>query len=588
LKLTTLPPFGLQRTIFPARLPRRLTCLAFLLLLPLLIHAEDSIAESGPDMTHLMTLLILQLALVVIFARFLGWFFQRWLHQPKVLGELAAGMILGPYALGSLSLPGLHGPLFPLPAGTLPVSPELYGFAVVASIILLFFAGLETDLPTFLRFSLKGSAVGLGGVIVSFALGDMTAVLFLPGVGHFMDPAALFLGTLSTATSVGITARILSEKRKMSSPEGVTILAAAVLDDVLGIILLAVVVGVAKVSTSGGDIAWGPIGVIAAKAFGFWLISTVLGIIFAPKISRRLKRLESMEMVASVSFGIALFLSGLSEMAGLAMIIGAYVVGLSLSQTDIAFEIQEKLHGVYDFMVPIFFAIMGMMVDFAALPAVLGFGAIYVLVAFGGKLLGCGLPALAVGFNLRGAFRIGAGMLPRGEVTLIVAGIGLASGAIGPELFGVAILTLLAAGVAAPPILIGSFNGGGGYRRSLDSGDTASHTIELEFPSRRMVSYVTAELLSGFRKEEFFIQQVDRTRNLYNIRKDDIQITLKQEGSSIQLSMGEEHEAFVRLLMLEVLLDLKEFVQSLESMKSPDMMGADLLMGMFGASSPAE
>lgn len=560
-----------------------LVSLCFLSFLPpAMLFAEDSVAESGPYMTHLMTLLILQLALVVIVARFFGWFFHRYLKQPKVLGELAAGMLIGPYALGQISLPTLHGPLFPLPEGTLPVSPELYGFAVVASIILLFFAGLETDLPTFLRFSVKGSLVGLGGVLVSFTLGDLCAVLLLPGVDRFMDPAALFLGTLSTATSVGITARILSEKRKMSSPEGVTILAAAVLDDVLGIILLAVVVGVAKVAGSGGHVPWGHIGVIAAKAFGFWLISTVLGILIAPRLSRRMKRLESMEMVAAISFGIALFLSGLSEMAGLAMIIGAYVVGLSLSQTDIAFEIQEKLHGIYDFMVPIFFAIMGMMVDFSALPAVLGFGAVYVLVAFAGKFIGCGIPALATGFNLRGAFRIGAGMLPRGEVTLIVAGIGLASGAIGPDIFGVAILTLLAAGIAAPPILIKSFKGGSGYRHSLDTEEQTSRTIELEFPSRRMSAFVVSELVGGFRNEEFFVQQVDRGMHFYNLRKDSMQISLKQSGTAVQLSTSADNEPFVRLLMLEVLLELKEFIQSIETMKSPDMMGADLLMGMFG------
>jgi Kef-type K+ transport system membrane component KefB len=534
-------------------------------------------------MTHLMTLLVLQLALLVVAARLLGWLFSRYLRQPRVLGELAAGMILGPYALGSFSIAALHGPLFPLPGGTLPVSPELYGFAVVASIILLFFAGLETDLPTFLRFSVKGSIVGLGGVIVSFVLGNGVAVLLLPGVNSVMDPAALFLGTLATATSVGVTARILSERRKMSSPEGVTILAAAVLDDVVGIILLAVVVGVAKVSTSGGQVPWGNIGIIAAKAFGFWLVSTILGILLAPRLSKRLKRLQSMEMIAAISFGIALFLSGLSEMAGLAMIIGAYVVGLSLSQTDIAFEIQEKLHGLYDFMVPLFFAVMGMMVNFAVLPGVLRFGAVYVAVAFAGKLIGCGLPALAAGFNLRGAFRIGAGMLPRGEVTLIVAGIGLASGAIGPELFGVAIMTLLVAGVAAPPLLVKSFKGGGsGYRKKLDTGEKNEHTLELEFPSRRMSDYVVSEILDGFRTEEFFIQQVDRSRKLYSLRKDEIHITLEEKGTAILLSTGQEHEPFVRLLMIEVLLDLKEFVQSIESMKSPDMMGAELLMGMFG------
>lgn len=136
----------------------------------MLLLASESVAESGPYMTHLMTLLILQLSFIVIASRFLGWIFSRYLRQPKVLGELVAGMVVGPYALGQLRVPVLDSPLFPLPAGTLPVSPELYGFAVVASIVLLFFAGLETDLPTFLRFSMKGSLVGFGGVVVSFSL----------------------------------------------------------------------------------------------------------------------------------------------------------------------------------------------------------------------------------------------------------------------------------------------------------------------------------------------------------------------------------------------------------------------------------
>jgi len=534
-------------------------------------------------MTHLMTLLVLQLAVIIITSRLIGWAFHRYLKQPKVLGELAAGMLIGPYALGAISIPLLHGPLFHLPESTLPISPELYGFAVIASIILLFSAGLETDLPTFLRFSVKGSFIGLGGVIASFFLGDMVAVLFLKNVSGFMHPTALFLGTLSTATSVGITARILSERRKMSTPEGVTILAAAVLDDVIGIILLAVVVGVSKVSSSGGEVPWGDIGMIAAKAFGFWLVSTVIGILVAPKLTKGLKRFESMEMIAALAFGLALFLSGLSEMAGLAMIIGAYVIGLSLSQTDIAHDIEETLQGIYRFMVPIFFCIMGMMVNFAAMKGVLLFGCIYTLVAFAGKIFGCGIPALLSGFNLRGALRIGAGMLPRGEVTLIVAGIGLSSGAIGQDMFGVAIMTLLAASVVAPPILIKSFEGGSGYRATLQTDKTEDlHSIELEFPGIRMADFFRNQLLAGFRHEEFFVHKVDHGKDIYHIRKDEILITLIQDEQQLCINTPPENEAFVRLLMLEEVLDLKDFLRGLESMKSPDMMGADLLMGMFG------
>jgi Kef-type K+ transport system membrane component KefB len=546
--------------------------------------AEGAHSGGGSDMTHLMMTLVLQLAAIIIASRIIGWFFYNYLKQPKVLGELAAGMIIGPYFLGRIHVPALNGPLFPLPPTTLPVSPELYGFAVVASLILLFLAGLETDLPTFIRFSAKGSIVGLGGVVFSFFLGDMAAVLFLDGINSFMHPTALFLGTLSTATSVGITARILSEQRKLSTPEGVTILAAAVLDDVIGIIVLAVVVGVAKVSSAGGHVPWGNIGVIAIKALGFWLVCTIGGILLAPKLTRGLKRFESMEMIAALSFGISLFLSGLSEMAGLAMIIGAYVIGLSLSQTDISHEIRDRLQGLYDFMVPIFFCSMGMMVNFSAMKGIFVFGLIYTMLAFAGKIIGCGLPALFSGFNLKGALRIGAGMLPRGEVTLIVAGIGLSSGAIGPDIFGVAIMTLLAASIAAPPFLIKSFQGKSGYRSELKD-KTAEDliSIQLEFPTERIADFIRREMLSGFRSEGFFSQRVDHIKHIYQLRKDDILITLAQEQRIITMNTAPEHEDFVRLLMLEEVLSLKDFLAGLESMKKPDMMGADLVMGMFEA-----
>jgi len=535
------------------------------------------------SMTHLMTVLVLQLSAIVIASKLLGYFFSRYLKQPRVLGELISGMIIGPYALGKFVIPAINGPLFPLPEGTLSVSPELYGFAIVASIILLFLSGLETDLPTFLKYSVKGSVVGLGGVVVSFLMGDTAAVLFLPKVDSFLHPTALFLGTLSTATSVGITARILSEKRKMSSPEGVTILAAAVLDDVLGIVLLAVVVGVAKVHSAGAGVPWKNIGIIAAKAFGFWLVCTVIGILIAPRLTKGLKRFRSMDIVASISFGIGLFLAGLSETAGLAMIIGAYVTGLSLSQTDVAHDVREKLQGIYNFFVPIFFCVMGMMVNFSAMKGVFFFGLIYTVIAILGKIFGCGIPALLTGFNFRGAFRVSAGMLPRGEVTLIVAGIGLASGAIGHDMFGVAIMALLISSIVSPPLLIKSFKGGSGLRakQAEEKKEEAARQIRLDFPSVRMTDFIREEITHAFKEEEFFISRMDFNRQIYHIRKDEILIALSQEDNLIEINTSPKYEEFVRLLVLEALLELKELIEGAQSMKSPDSIGADLLKGLF-------
>lgn len=531
-------------------------------------------------MTHKMLVLVIQLGTILLVSRFSGWFFSKRLKQPQVLGELVAGMLIGPYLLGSIHFEALEGPLFAITDGTIPVSPELYGLATVGSVVLLFVSGLETDLKTFLKFSAKGSVVGIGGIIISFLLGSTATMLFNPAVDSIMHPTALFLGTISTATSVGITARILSEKRKLSTPEGVTILAAAVLDDVLSIVLLSVVVGMAAVASTGGSVDWGGVGIVAFKAIGFWLVCTVIGIIIAPHITKRLKYFQSLELIVGVSLGIALILAGLSEMVELAMIIGAYITGLSFSQTDVAHEIREHIQGLYDFLVPIFFCVMGMMVNFEAMREVIGFGLIFTLVAFVGKLFGCGLPALFAGFNIRGAFRIGAGMLPRGEVTLIVAGIGLSSGAIGADMFGVAIMTMLFASVAAPPLLIKSFSGGSGYKKTIEEKDEAV-SIELEFPTAETAAFLRRSLAEGFRAEGFFVNRLDHTSQVYQVQKDAMVFTLIQKGSLIILNTPPEHEQFIRLMMMEKLLDFKDFLSGLQTMKSPDMMGAELLMGMF-------
>ena len=266
-----------------------------------------------------------------------------------------------------------------------------------------------------------------------------------------MDLKCLILGIMSTATSVGITARILSEKKKMDSPEGVTILASAVFDDVLGIVLLAVVMGIVAAISGGGKLTGGAIGMIALKAFGIWLVATVAFILLSKKIAKFVRLFGGTFDFSIAALGVAFLLAGFFEKQSIAMIIGAYTTGLALSGTDIAPVIEERIHGLYKFFVPIFFAVTGMSVDVTQLftKNVLICGGIYTILAVIAKVVGCGGPALLLGFNLKGGFRIGAGMIPRGEVALIVAGIGLtakdAAGVpiINQELFGVVILMTL-------------------------------------------------------------------------------------------------------------------------------------------------
>ena len=543
------------------------------------LHATQA-TEHG--ITELMMFLILQLSVIIVCAKIGGFLFNRFLKMPSVLGELAAGMLIGPYALGGrISLPGL-GILFAEHDG-FAASAELYGIATLASIILLFLAGLETDLTAFLRYSVVGSFVGLGGLGAAFLLGDLCAVVW-PGNGihSFMDPAALFMGVICVATSVGITARILAEKEKMASPEGVTILAGAVFDDVFGIVALAVVMGMANVQQGGGVVDWKAIGWIALKAIGFFVVVTSLGLAFSRKITAAIKQFKSREIMVAICFGLAMLMAGLAEMAGLAMIIGAYIMGLALSRTDLAYEIEGQLKGIYNILVPIFFCVMGMMVDFAAMKPVLAFGAVYSVLAVFSKVVGCGVPALLMKFNARGALRIGLGMLPRGEVALIVAGLGLASGVIDQGVFGVAIMMTVVTTMLAPPLLVKSFDGGSGLREEMAGGEEDIEVVRLDFPSHDIAEFLLNRFVHALQNEEFFVHHFHNTgKPTYRVLKDDIAFTIIQDDDALQINVPAADRHVVRLILLEELLSLSDLLESTKHMEGLDQMSTNLLADLF-------
>ncbi len=541
--------------------------------------AASGAAPSGTDsdIHSVITLLILQLAVIIIAANVCGFLFRRYLRLPSVLGEVMAGIIIGPYALGQYALP-VMGALFPVSDGLIPVSTELYGIAILASIILLFISGLETDVGMFLRYSVKGTVVGIGGIVFSFWFGAWCAVAF--GLsGAWTDPSALFLGAISCATSIGITARILSEHRKIESPEGVTVLSAAVFDDVLCIILLAIVTGITKVTQAGEAVQWEQIVWIAAKGIGFWLILMVIGLISARRIARLVKTLRSPGTIAYISMGLAMLLAGISEMAGLAMIIGAYITGLALSQTDLVDVIQNQLRGVYHAFVPVFFCVMGMLVDLSVIAGALWFGTVYTILAVIAKVAGCGLAGILTRFNMRGALRIGLGMLPRGEVALIVAGIGLASGAINKELFGAAIMMTMLTTLAAPPLLHLSLAGGSGVRGAEPGDEERTRNIILEFPSFDIAEFLLHHLVRAFRDEEFFVYRLPVEETSYRIRKDELSFTLTQDGCRLDLTVLADGEDIARYIVLEELLSLKDLFEASGKIRSLDTMSAEVITG---------
>ena len=554
--------------------------LVFCGIAPLNLLAEG--AGIGSGMTHSMMVFIFQIGVILFAARLMGQLFEK-IKMPSVLGELTAGILIGPYLLGSVSLPGFSHGLFgdyfaqtlTQSAGlTVPVSYELYGLATLASILLLFFAGMETDLDLFFRFSFPGTVIGVGGVIFSFAFGIIAGHLFL----HlpFSDPANLFLGVMSTATSVGISARILSKKKKMNSPEGVTILAAAVIDDIIGIILLAIVIGFSA-SHGSGEINWGMVGKIGFKAIAVWLGFTFLGVFFADKIAKFLKIFKKRTTIAVLAFGLAMIVAGVFEQAGLAMIIGAYVVGLSLSKTDISYVIQEKLHTMHDFFVPVFFVIMGMLVDPRVFfeKKILYFGLIYSLSAIVSKYLGASLPSFLFKFNRFGANRIGLGMVPRGEVALIIAGIGISSGILSQQIFGASIMMTLLTTLIAPPLLNLAFQSNQqGTRRSVEKKD--EEEIVIDFHSEELTEFLFLKINRLFQSEGFFFNQVDVDSRLFSIRKENIGITLQIQGKKMIFLSDIANGTFIKTMVYEALLALNKETESLKDYAKPETLRTEI------------
>ena len=529
--------------------------------------------ENNAPLAERMATLVFQIAIILI-ASWGGEQLFKKLRLPIVLGELVAGIIIGPFLLGAIPLPGFVDGLFSV-TGNFPVSYELYGFATVASIVLLFLIGLETDINTFLRFSVAGSLIGTGGLVASFILGDLVTVWFSRfafGTTYgFSDPIPLFLGVVSTATSVGISATILSEKRKIDSPEGVTILSAAIIDDVMGIIMLAIIIGVIK----SGDIQWGAIGKIAGQAIGVWLGFMLLGLFFARKISAGLKRFKGTNTVAVMSFALALLLAGIFEKSGLAMIIGAYIMGLTLSKTDLTYLLQDKLSIFHRFFVPIFFCVMGMLIDIRALldEKILLFAFAYSIMAGVAKVAGGGFPALLLNFNLRGAARIGMGMVPRCEVALIIAGIGLSSGIIPASAFSVVVIMTILSTLIAPSIFSRMIESEGEVMRRPTKLKSDQKHIAYDFPNRETAELLLSKIINAFKSEGFFVHLLHIRRHLYGIRKEDSFITMQFSPKKIIFDCREEDVPFIHTLFYEALSHLQRTIRQLQALTDRKTIG---------------
>jgi Kef-type K+ transport system membrane component KefB len=396
---------------------------------------------------------LLGLAVIFVVAKVGGEIFER-LNQPAVLGELIAGI-----AVGGLALTGFAG------VDALRTHAVVNALAEIGVIILLFEVGLESNLAEMLEVGWSSLLVAAAGVVAPFFLGWGVSRYFLPEeatLGH------VFIGATLCATSVGITARVLRDMRRLQTRESRIILGAAVIDDVMGLLILAVVAGAIRASAAGGTLALSDVVFIAGKSFAFLVGAVVVGHFLVPHLFRGAGRFEGRGVLLTMSLAFCFLLAWAAAGVGLAPIVGAFAAGLVLDEAHFESFSRRGERGLHDLLapvsavlVPVFFVLMGMKVDLSAFARwdLLGFAAALTFVAMIGKQV-CSLAVVERGVN---RLSVGLGMIPRGEVGLIFAGIGAtltlpdAHGTpepvIGPATFGAVVIMVIVTTLVTPPAL---------------------------------------------------------------------------------------------------------------------------------------
>ena len=371
------------------------------------------------------TMLLLALAATILVTKLMGDLAQR-ISQPAVLGELAAGVLLGQSALGILD----------------PTDETIASLGELGVLILLFEIGLHTDIRSLVRVGRSAITVGVVGVALPFALGYWAAhALGLPTLPAIVCGAAL------TATSIGISARVLSDLHRLHTKEGQIVLGAAVFDDVVGLIILSVVTRM----TLGASVT--PLGIArtAAIAMGFVVAALLLGRWLAPPMFKIVERIRVTGALGLIALAFAFMMAWLADVSGSALIIGAFAAGLVLHDTPQRREIEQATTAVGLFFVPIFFASVGAAVDVSTLANVdaLMIGGVLIVVGVIGKFAAGYAPWWFKGSKAL----IGVAMIPRGEVGLIFAQMGLSRGALDTQLFSALTLMVMVTTFMAPPLL---------------------------------------------------------------------------------------------------------------------------------------
>ncbi len=386
---------------------------------------------------------ILTICILVVSAKAIGEIFS-WHKIPKVLGELFAGILLGPYALGSLI--AING------SPLIEINEIVRAFGEIGGILILFIAGLEMTFKDFRKVGAASFTVGTVGVIVPFVMGYGISLVL-----GFNTVASLVIGAALTATSISITSLVLQELKKTLKVESKMMVSAAVIDDVLGLAILGVVVSFISTST----ISPLNVLVVISTSIALWLLITVFAAIILPKIINLTSRGESEETMEAVATASCFGASALAAYLGLSPIVGAFAAGMGIASSKTIEKVRDYTKKVSVIFSPVFFGLAGAEFNIRSFFTSNGFFYVFfiilVAVAIISKMIGCGLPAAFFLKDRSKGAKVGFGMISRGEVGLIVAGVAISAGAITQSTYAAILGMIMITTILAPILLRKAF-----------------------------------------------------------------------------------------------------------------------------------
>ena len=537
-----------------------------------------------PLLTH-SSRFILQLGVLIFAAKIGGRFFVRW-HQPKVLGELLSGVIIGPYLLGGLPLPLFSAGLMSNASTMLTAPAPMYGVVTISLMVLFFLFGLETDIQQLRPSAARGVMVGLAGFLSCFGVALSLLVWLSPGMSHqypvWLSPAALFVSTIVSVTSVGLLARMLAARKRLESPAGGIVLTAAMTDNLCGLLFFTIFSGMAAGVSAGFTPSNSLLSEMTLRAMlGFALVA-VCGYPIAHYMNTLALREKNYVGVFVVSSACLFIAGGVMGILGLSVMSGAYMMGVAFSATDVRHEIRERLDLVNVVLVPACFAILGMQINLRSLihlqvaPSTLLI--IFLSSVMLAKILGSALSSRLAHLTFNDCLHVGVLTLPRGELSLAMLMALLGITALPTGLFhGVILLIIISCACASLLTKRLAAWETNAMPETLAPAKPAQITLQL--PSMHTANLLINRTVAIFEADGFYAHLLNRHQILYRISRENQVIHLHGDNAHVVFNCAEHELPLVNTVLRELSSEVEQDLRELQRPLNDILLSKDIQHG---------